>query len=902
LPSTPALPLHPLFRPLRHFLLIFVLAIVLPGTLLALTLTWWSMHQLVEDQEKEAQRVATSAAESIGNRIDTLHAGIAVLSHLPLVKEHFADFYRVAKGFSTLAGYQVTLGDTEGNQFLSTRLPFGTQPPRREAMDSVRKAVASGKPQVSDVFMGRMLGNYVVTMDAPIASPEGMRVITFSIDAKAIVDMLFHTALPEGWLVALVDGRGTFIARSVDQDKWIGKPTRPELIDAIRKGGSGMIYNKSVEGFPILNVFHRVPDTDWTVLVGIPESVLYAPVAGPRMTLAALIIGAALLTGLLTWLFYRRLDYATARLLGVARSPLGADGTSAGGNSFAEFEAIELALRRAATVLELERSKLAAAFDNTSVGFLLCNAQGRDVSMNATALRLFDDGSNEEARRTNEERIADWELRDGQGRLIAFDERPLARATRGDFVQGIELQLRHAGSGREWICNVTNSAVRNRAGGVMFIVQTMFDVTESKRLQRILELRNTELANATRVAEDANLAKSDFLSSMSHDLRSPLNAILGFAQLIEAGTPPPTPLQQKNLAQILKGGWYLLDLVNEILDLAAIESGKLSLSYEPVLLIDVMNECRDMVEPMAQKRSVRLNFAPFDRTWFVAADRTRLKQVLINLLSNAIKYNRAGGSVDVRCTIGSLDRVRVDVQDSGIGLSPENLSQLFQPFSRFGQEKSTEEGTGLGLSLSKHLVELMGGTIGVESAIDAGSLFWFELMRGMPPRSVSEVSAPAGPVMQTLGTAATCTLLYVEDNPANLELVERILDGYPHLRMLSAPDGEKGVALACAQLPDVILMDINLPGISGVEAMQILQGNPATAHIPVIALTANAMRRDLAQGRKAGFFAYLTKPFKIDDFKTILDDALKLSETRSRRHAGTGDQAGLAAGVLKAAP
>ena len=889
--STPALPLPPLFRPLRHFLLIFVLAIVLPGTLLALILAWWSMHQLVEGQEKEAQRVATSAAESMGNRIDTLHAGIAVLSHLPLDKDHFADFYRVAKGFSALAGYQVTLADAEGNQFLSTRLPFGTRPPRREAMDSVRKAVANGKPQVSDVFMGRMLGNYVVTMDAPVATPDGMRIITFSIDAKAIVDMLFRTALPEGWLVALIDGRGIFIARSVDQEKWIGKSTRPELIDATRKGGSGMLYNKSVEGFPILNVFHRVPGTDWTVVVGIPESVLYAPVAGPRMILAALIICAALMTGLLAWLFYRRLDSATARLLGVAWSPLGADDTSTSGHSFAEFEVIEQALRRAATVLELERSKLAAAFDNSSVAFVLSDAQGNDISMNATALRLFGYPSNQQLPRTDEEKIANWELRDAQGRLLPFDQWPLPRAIRADFVQGMEFQFSHVGSGRHWICNITSGAVRNPAGEVVFIIQTVFDVTESKRLQRALELRNAELANATLVAEEANLAKSDFLSSMSHDLRSPLNAILGFAQLIEAGSPPPTPLQQKNLAHILKGGWYLLDLVNEILDLAAIESGKLSLSYEPVLLIDVMNECRDIVEPMAQKRNVRLNFAPFDRTWYVAADRTRLKQIVINLLSNAIKYNRTGGSVDVRCTSGSLDRVRIDVQDSGIGLSSQNMAQLFQPFSRFGQEPSAEEGTGLGLSLSKHLVELMGGTIGVESTIDVGSLFWFELLRDLTPRSVSENSAPANPVMQTLVTAATCTLLYVEDNPANFELVAGILDDYPHVRLLSATDGDKGVALARAHLPDVILMDINLPGISGVEAMRLLQEDPATAHIPVIALTANAMRRDLAQGRKAGFFAYLTKPFKIDDFKTTLDDALKLSETRPRSRSKSDDEA-----------
>jgi signal transduction histidine kinase len=255
------------------------------------------------------------------------------------------------------------------------------------------------------------------------------------------------------------------------------------------------------------------------------------------------------------------------------------------------------------------------------------------------------------------------------------------------------------------------------------------DITERKRLDQALQEKNVELESAKSAAEKASLAKSDFLSSMSHELRSPLNAILGFAQLMESDSPPPTPSQTASIEQILQGGWYLLKLINEILDLSAIESGRLSLSLEPVSLIDVILECQTMIEPQAQKRGIQMIFNPFDNQWFVNADRTRVKQVLINLLSNAIKYNKTGGSVVVECTPSSPETIRISVRDSGVGLAAEQLAQLFQPFNRVGQETGVEPGTGIGLVVSKRLVECMGGSIGVESTSGKGSVFWFELKR-----------------------------------------------------------------------------------------------------------------------------------------------------------------------------
>jgi PAS domain S-box-containing protein len=406
------------------------------------------------------------------------------------------------------------------------------------------------------------------------------------------------------------------------------------------------------------------------------------------------------------------------------------------------------------------------------------------------------------------------------------------------------------------------------------------DVTERKRLDQALEEQNVELKRARAAAEKANLAKSAFLSSMSHELRSPLNAILGFAQLINSDTPPPTPSQTASIDQILHAGWYLLELINEILDLAQIESGKLALSLEPTSLAEVMSECQAMIEPQGQKRGIKMTFPQFELACFVDADRTRLKQVLINLISNAIKYNQPNGTVvvEVDRASGTPERTRVSIKDTGAGLPPDMLRQLFQPFNRLGQERNSEEGTGIGLVMSKRLVELMGGEIGVESTVGLGSVFWFELNSAVAPQLTVDRAEPADrPQAQVEPGAPLRTLLYVEDNPANLMLVEQLVARRPDMRLLSARDGNLGIQIARTNQPEVILMDINLPGISGIEALRILREDPATAHIPVIALSANAMPRDIDRGLQAGFFRYLTKPIKVNEFMHTLDVALEFA-------------------------
>jgi PAS domain S-box-containing protein len=445
-------------------------------------------------------------------------------------------------------------------------------------------------------------------------------------------------------------------------------------------------------------------------------------------------------------------------------------------------------------------------------------------------------------------------------------------------VTNYELTAR-ARDGKETVVSYNAATFFDRDGKLQGVFAAARDITESKRLDQALHDKNTELESAKSVAEKANLAKSEFLSSMSHELRSPLNAILGFAQLMESGTPLPTPAQKGSIDQILQAGWYLLELINEILDLALIESGKLSLSLEPMSLSEVLLDCQAMIEPQAQKSGISMSFPHLEKLYFVYADRTRVKQVLINLLSNAIKYNRVGGTVEVTCDTNAAGRLRISVKDTGNGLSPEKLAQLFQPFNRLGQEASAEEGTGIGLVVSKRLAELMEGEIGAESTVGVGSVFWIELNSAVSPQLVldKELHAAAAHVQVQHATALR-TLLYVEDNQANMQLVEQLIARRPGMRLLSAGDGASGIALARNHLPDVILMDINLPGISGIQALNMLRSDPATEHIPVIAISANAMPHDIRKGLDAGFLRYLTKPIKVGEFMEALDLALEIAD------------------------
>ncbi len=407
---------------------------------------------------------------------------------------------------------------------------------------------------------------------------------------------------------------------------------------------------------------------------------------------------------------------------------------------------------------------------------------------------------------------------------------------------------------------------RTAEGGV---VKTICDVTEDVRLAE--ELREARVA-----ADLANGAKSEFLSSMSHELRTPLNAILGFAQLLQRDKRDR--LVERHLDrvdQILKGGAHLLRLIDDILDLSRIEAGGLSISTEPVCVLEVLQEIIATLEPMAARQGIRIDLEVFPADpRMIAADRTRFAQILMNFGSNAIKYNRPDGRVMFTVLTSAEEYVRVAVRDTGMGIPSDKQAKLFQPFQRAGQETGPIEGTGIGLVITKRLAELMEGDVGFRSAQGEGSEFWVDLpvhesqTRSTPPPSFRVAEQRA------LVARGRGLILYVEDNPANVRFMKDLVGAFENVELLTAPTAEAGIELARARRPEVVVMDINLPGLSGREALRALRDAPETKEIPVIALTAAASERDRQQGLKEGFYRYLTKPVKVDEFVTALEGVL----------------------------
>lgn len=374
-------------------------------------------------------------------------------------------------------------------------------------------------------------------------------------------------------------------------------------------------------------------------------------------------------------------------------------------------------LRRAQTALEVSRARYFDLYDMAPVGYLTVATDGLILESNLCAANLLGVARSELVRRP----LSRFIVRPQQDTY--YHCRRLLLET--GHAQSCELQVLHSDGVALWVKLDMSAATGDTDTPVLRVV--LSDISERKRLLLNLQDSNRELESARLQAERANLAKSEFLSSMSHELRSPLNAILGFAQLMESSAPPPTPSQQASLAQILKGGWYLLALINDILDLASVESGHAALTMEVVAVSEVLADCQALIGPLAEARRIQIGFPEVDAACHVFADSIRLKQVLINLLSNAIKYNREAGSVDVTCCVLDNKRVRIGVRDTGAGLSADKLSQLFQPFNRLGQEVSGTHGTGIGLVVSQRLVLSMGGEMGVNSTVGAGSEFWFEL-------------------------------------------------------------------------------------------------------------------------------------------------------------------------------
>ncbi len=398
-----------------------------------------------------------------------------------------------------------------------------------------------------------------------------------------------------------------------------------------------------------------------------------------------------------------------------------------------------------------------------------------------------------------------------------------------------------------------------------------FDLERSQTQAELYRVRSEAYKQNALAADQANRAKSEFLSRMSHELRTPLNAILGFAQLL--GISNLNPNDRESVEQISRAGRHLLGLINEVLDIARIESGRIDLSLEAINPMEIVIESLDLIRPLAVQSGIELliNEDLSNHRLRITADRQRLKQILINLLSNAVKYNKKAGSVRVWLELTSAERLRINITDTGVGISGTKLEQLFTPFERLGAEQSRIEGSGIGLALSKRLSEAMSGRIGVSSRPNEGSTFYIELPVASEILSTANPQRSGEPELEAQ-PIKPITVVYIEDNPANIRLVQLILANRPHATLLTATDGLSGLELVRAQQPNVVLLDLHLPDIEGGEVLNRLQANSSTKHIPVVILSADANPEQTAKLLEAGAKQYLTKPFDVRTFLKVLDE------------------------------
>jgi len=430
------------------------------------------------------------------------------------------------------------------------------------------------------------------------------------------------------------------------------------------------------------------------------------------------------------------------------------------------------------------------------------------------------------------------------------------------------------------------------AGGLVLAVllAILVEVLTRRRAYalRLVEQRTSAMYQAQKAAEAANQSKSEFLSRMSHELRTPLNAVLGFSQLLEMDQL--TADQEQAVGQITKGGRHLLDLINEILDISQIETGRLALSPEPVNVREVVSESIELVRPLADERGIHLLGGELGACHrYVFADRQRMKQILLNLLGNGIKYNREGGTVSITCGEPSPGRLRIQITDTGPGIPKEQFGLLFTPFERLGAEQTTVEGTGIGLALSRRLTEVMGGTIDVESTVGRGSTFSVEFPVAEGPLARVERLDELGG-LRAVGSAehGEPAVLHIEDNLSNIKLIERVLAQRPGMRLIPAMQGRLGLELARQHRPVLILLDLNLADISGEEVLHQLRDDPSTGGIPVAIVSADAMPRQVQRLLAAGATAYLTKPIDVRELLDLVDKALDLRARRDDPVAATG--------------
>ncbi len=736
------------------------------------------------------------------------------------------------------------------------------------AIGSYRRDPITGRPTLHAAY--------------PVVDGAG-RVVAVAVAALDL-GWLAHGArklpLPEGATVSVLDADGVVLAAVPPVSDGVGRPTTAVAVrEAILKRQSSTTgQGTGSDGVTRLIGLAAVPSTAESapvyVSVGIPIRVALAEVRrtllqglGALGVIAALAVLGAWATGnALILRPVRTLAAAVERLrTGDLTARSGLAGATELGQVGRAFDEMAASLDRHLT--ERRRAEEALTRSNRELGLILRAAGegifGLDLRGNATfinpaaAARLG----------WNVEELVGQPIHSlihhprADGTVSAHQDCPIYATLTDGSVHSGDDDVFWRKDGSSFPIAYTSTPIRE-GGKIAGAVVVFNDITERRRAQ------SARLAQEA--AEQATRAKSEFISRMSHELRTPLNAVLGFAQLLEMDSLSPE--QREGVQHILKAGRHLLDLITEVLDIARIEAGRLAISPEAVPVREVVAESLALIAPMAAAEGIRLEDAVAPtRGGFVTADRQRLKQVLLNLLSNAVKYNRPGGSVHVASEETSEGTLRITVRDTGPGIDPERAAQLFVPFERLGADSRGIEGTGLGLALSKRLVEAMGGVLGLRAPEEEGTIFWVEFPQAEPLEQFPRDPAAAP---STARSEAGRTILYIDDNLSNVGVIRGLLAHRPGVTLLPAMQGRMGLDLAREHQPHLILLDLHLPDIPGHEVLHRLRADPETRHIPVVVISADPTGSQAERVRAAGAQAYLPKPLDMQQLLTVLDEAL----------------------------
>jgi signal transduction histidine kinase/CheY-like chemotaxis protein len=897
------------------------LALLVAGTLVPLLVfSAATVYQYAREQNAAAEQALQDAARVLVVALDKHHeATITALRVLGTSERLDAGDLKTfhqqcLRALEVRAEWRtISLFDPQGRRLLITSEPVGTAlpPPPAAMSEPFRRLVESRTPNVSDLFASPLTKRLGVSIGVPVLRAGEVRwVLSAGMTPEAVARLLAgQRVLPE-WTGVVLDRRHVIVAHS-RLSHLAGTPAPPAFVEAVTARPDGTVRDGAAEGVSAMTAFSRSPAFGWTAAISVPAAggAFGRPV---RTILAAGVV--LLLVGVFVALWTGRRISRPIEALASAAQRLGrGEAVEAVPSRVAEVAMLSTALAGAAR----DRARAAAEIAGYAERLEILHEIDRAV-IAAEAPAAVAEAALRRLRPllgTPRAVVTVFDLAAGEGEWLAVNADtpsavgagarfPLAMMGDLDALRRGELQviddvaaLGHIPQAQALMAEGIRSylVVPLVAGGELVgslnfggptpgrfpaaqvdiarevAAQIAIAISQARlhdRVKRHAEELEGRVAERTDAANRANQAKSEFLSRMSHELRTPLNAVLGFAQLLELGRLDER--QRESVVRILAAGRHLLGLINEVLEISRIEAGRLHLTLEPLPVAEVVRSAIDLVRPLAAARGIALRMdEPLDRR-HVQADRQRLQQVLLNLLSNGVKYNREGGQVTVACA-PATGPVEIRVTDTGRGIAAEDLARLFTPFERLGAESGTVEGTGLGLAVSRQLAEAMSGAIRVDSTPGVGSTFTLEL-----PVAAAPEASPGAPPPPAAGApdGIAGVVLYIEDNLANVQLVERVVDLRPRARLLSAMQGLLGLDLAREHRPDLILLDLHLPDVSGEDVLRRLGDDPRTRDIPVVVLSADATPREIERLRATGARAYLTKPFDVRELLALLDEHL----------------------------